>query len=72
MIRMRWFRRRPLPPPPDVPVHLEEAREAVDDALQHLADTRAKARHVSRTAEALRRIRAENDFARTISNALRP
>lgn len=70
---MRWpWRRRNLPRAPDVPVHLEESSQAVADALNGLAETRDKDAKVRKTAAALRRVRLENDFARTIRNALKP
>jgi hypothetical protein len=69
---MRWPWRRHLPAPPDVPVHLEEAERAVSQARDHLAETRHRDGTVYRTAQALRQIRAEDDFARSIREALKP
>lgn len=69
---MRWPWRRRLPPPPDVPVYLGEAKQAVSDALDELAETRGRDTKVRKTAATLRQIRQENDFARTIRNALKP
>jgi hypothetical protein len=70
---VRWPRRyRGLPPAPDVEVYLGEAKQAVSDALDDLAETRDRGAKVRKTAATLRKIRHENDFARTIRNALKP
>lgn len=69
---MRWsWRHRKLPPPPDVQVHLGEAKQAVSDALDDLAETHGRGAKIRKTVDTLRQIRQENDFARTIRNALK-
>jgi hypothetical protein len=59
---------------PDPPLHLnpKEAERALEKAIEHLGETRERGRFVSKTAEALRKIREENDLARHLREARKP
>lgn len=65
-MRMPWQKRTTEPRPGP-----SEAAQAVERADRSLREVKEQGKEVSREAGKLKRIQAENNFARTIERALR-
>lgn len=68
---LQWLKRKgSKAPPPAASAGQAEASKALDKAEKGLAEVRGEEREILASAETLRRLGQQNDFAARIKNAL--
>ena len=69
---MRWFPWRRRSALPEVEIHIEKAREAVEVEVERAKKSSVDAARARRVQRSLRQIREENHFAEIMRDALKP